>query len=305
MKNSDPASDAVDAPVAGAAFLTLGHVLAAIGVEHDPPIGLDGIRVIRHSFNTGEELGLRGPEDLTEDRVREYTRFQGISPRQFPAKPERYWVVLVADGQRRSRLWGAFENHGEITAERTQDARFFDLRQCDFLKLLVNRLVVEWDTPRVWHRRAASAAGMPVLEIADRDQVPFQGFDKVLLTFHELGGLSLADVGSRNWRRLWLRGGFPLAYLDRSDAGSFAWRRSLVQTYLERDLPSLGFTTAASTLQRFWSMVAHCHGQVWNASDLASSFRSRRMVSSETFSTRLISAATTLPSRFSATRSCC
>ncbi|HRD10266.1 MAG TPA: GIY-YIG nuclease family protein [Mycobacterium sp.] len=187
MKNSDPASDAVDAPVAGAAFLTLGHVLAAIGAEHDPPIGLDGIRVIRHSFNTGEELGLRGPEDLTEDRVREYTRFQGISPRQFPAKPERYWVVLVADGQRRSRLWGAFENHGEITAERTQDARFFDLRQCDFLKLLVNRLVVEWDTPRVWHRRAASAAGMPVLEIADRDQVPFQGFDKVLLTFHELG----------------------------------------------------------------------------------------------------------------------
>lgn len=92
------------------------------------------------------------------------------------------------------------------------------------------------------------------------------------ITFHELGGLSLADVGGRNWRRLWLRGGFPLAYLDRSDAGSFDWRRSLVQTYLERDLPSLGFTTAAATLQRFWSMVAHYHGQVWNASDLASSF---------------------------------
>lgn len=82
------ASDEDDAHVASA-FLTLGHVLAAIGAEHDPPIGLDDIRVIRHSFNTGEELGLRGPEDLTEGKVREYTRFRGISPRQFPAEPER------------------------------------------------------------------------------------------------------------------------------------------------------------------------------------------------------------------------
>jgi len=52
------------------AFLTFGHVLTAIGAEHDPPIALDDIRVIRHSFNTGEEAGLRGPEDLTEERVR-------------------------------------------------------------------------------------------------------------------------------------------------------------------------------------------------------------------------------------------
>jgi len=77
-----------DAPVASD-FLTLGHVLAAIGAQHDPPIGLDDIRVIRHSFNTGEELGLRGPEDLTEEKIRAYTRFQGISPRQFPAEPGR------------------------------------------------------------------------------------------------------------------------------------------------------------------------------------------------------------------------
>ncbi|WP_321181474.1 GIY-YIG nuclease family protein [Mycolicibacterium sp.] len=181
------------------AFLTLGHVLEAIGAQHDPPIGLDDIRVIRHSFNTGEELGLRGPEDLTEDKVREYTRFQGISPRQFPVEPERYWVVLVADGKRRSRLWGVFENHGEIAAERTADARFFDLRRSDLLTPLVNRLVVEWDTPRVWHRRAASAAGMPVLEIADRDHVPFPGFDKVLLTFHELGEM-VSDRRYDDWR---------------------------------------------------------------------------------------------------------
>lgn len=183
MDTPDPTE--VDSPGAGA-FLTLGHVLAAIGAEHDPPIGLDDIRVIRHSFNTGEALGLRGPEDLTEEKVREYTRFQGASPRQFPADPERYWVVLVADGKKRSLLWGAFENRGEIVAERTAEVRYFDLRRSDILKPLVNRLVIEWDTPRTWHRRATNAAHMPVLEIADRDKVPFPGFDNVLLTFHEL-----------------------------------------------------------------------------------------------------------------------
>jgi len=169
------------------AFLTLGHVLTAIGEEHNPPIALDNIRLIRHSFNTGEEAGLRGREDLTEERVRKYTRFQSASPRRFPAEPERYWVVLIADGQRRSRLWGTFENHGEIAAKRTTTVRYFDLRPTEFLEPLANRLVVEWDTPRVWHRRAAKAANMPVLEIADRDKEPFPGFDNVLLTFHELG----------------------------------------------------------------------------------------------------------------------
>ncbi|WP_308160164.1 GIY-YIG nuclease family protein [Mycolicibacterium goodii] len=200
MGNQDVNHASGEGDSAGAtAFLTLGHVLAAIGAEHHPPIGLGDIRVIRHAFNTGEELGLRGPEDLTEDKVREYTRFQGISPRQFPAEPERYWVVLVADGKRRSRLWGVFENHGEVTAERTNENRFFDLHRSDLLKPLVNRLVVEWDTPRVWHRRAASAAGMPVLEIVDRDQVPFPGFDKVLLTFHELGEM-VSDHRYADWQ---------------------------------------------------------------------------------------------------------
>ncbi|GAS90830.1 excinuclease ABC subunit C [Mycolicibacterium brisbanense] len=168
MKDAGDEGDSAGAT----AFLTLGHVLEAIGAQHDPPIGLRDIRVIRHAFNTGQESSLRGPEE-TEDKVREYTRFQGTAPRQFPAEPERYWVVLVADGKRRSRLWGVFENHGEITAERTAENRFFDLRRSDILEPLVNRLVVEWDTPRVWHRRAASTAAMPVLEIADRDHVPF------------------------------------------------------------------------------------------------------------------------------------
>ena len=189
-------------PGAGAtpgAFLTLGHVIEGIGAEQIPPIRLEDVHLIRHSFKTGDLGGLRGPEDLTEERVREYTRSQGISARQFPADPPRYWVILIADGQRRSRLYGTFENYGEVIEERTATYRFFDLRPSSFLAPLVGRLVVEWGNPRTWHRRASSAAHLPVLEIADRDKVPFPGFDRVLLTHHELGEM-ISDHRYADWR---------------------------------------------------------------------------------------------------------
>jgi predicted AAA+ superfamily ATPase len=84
-----------------------------------------------------------------------------------------------------------------------------------------------------------------------------------------LEGFRLADLGAAAQPRHWLRGGFPLAYTARSDADSFVWRRQFLQTFLERDLPQLGFGTPAAALHRFWSMVAHYHGQIWNAADPA------------------------------------
>ena len=121
-------------------FLTLGHVLTGIGAEQVPPIRLEDIHLIRHSFRPGVHDALQGPEDLTEERVREYTRSQGISTRRFPADPGRYWVILIADGQRRSRLYGTFENCGELIPERTALNRFWDLRPSSFLAPLVGRL---------------------------------------------------------------------------------------------------------------------------------------------------------------------
>ena len=71
--------------------------------------------------------------------------------------------------------------------------------------------------------------------------------------------------------RLWLRGGFPRAYLAASDADSMSWRRAYVTTFLERDVPALGISLAATTMRRFWMMLAHWHGNIFNASELARS----------------------------------
>jgi len=86
-----------------------------------------------------------------------------------------------------------------------------------------------------------------------------------------MGGFSLSEIGPTAQARHWLRGGFPLSFLARTEPDSFAWRKSFVQTFLERDLPQLGFAIPATTMLRFWTMLAHYHGQVWNAAEPARS----------------------------------
>lgn len=92
------------------------------------------------------------------------------------------------------------------------------------------------------------------------------------IAFHTLGGLALDEVGEQRWRRLWERGGFPRSFTARASAPSAEWREAFISTFLERDLPQLGVRTSGATLRRFWSMLAHYHGQIWNASELARSF---------------------------------
>lgn len=86
-----------------------------------------------------------------------------------------------------------------------------------------------------------------------------------------LAGFRLDELGDRAVGRHWRRGGFPPAYLARSEADSVHWREQFVRTFLERDLPQLGVSIAAPTLLRFWSMLAHVHGSLWNAADPARS----------------------------------
>ena len=84
-----------------------------------------------------------------------------------------------------------------------------------------------------------------------------------------IGGFSLREVGARAGQTLWRRGGFPLSYLADSEADSLAWRKQFMQTLLERDFPQWGVRVPAVALLRFWTMLAHYHGQVWNAAEHA------------------------------------
>ena len=84
-----------------------------------------------------------------------------------------------------------------------------------------------------------------------------------------LEGFRLADLGKGAQDRHWLRGGFPRAYTPRKESDSLAWRRQFLQTFLERDLPQLGVRIPALALRRFWNMLAHYHGQIWNGAELA------------------------------------
>ncbi len=96
------------------------------------------------------------------------------------------------------------------------------------------------------------------------------------IEYLELAPLTLAEVNQQSPEPgretdLWSRGGFPDSYLARSDAQSMRWREAFVRSYLERDIPQLGIRVSAATLRRFWLMLAHYHGQLWNASTIAGS----------------------------------
>lgn len=92
------------------------------------------------------------------------------------------------------------------------------------------------------------------------------------IAYFEIGGFTLSDVGSGKAETLWLRGGFPRSFLARTLAESVAWRQEFVRTFLERDLPQLGVNVSSITMRRFWTMLAHTHGQTWNSSGFARSF---------------------------------
>jgi hypothetical protein len=87
----------------------------------------------------------------------------------------------------------------------------------------------------------------------------------------EIDGLSLSEVGAANAAALWTRGGFPLSYLAANDEASMAWREGFIRLTVERDLPLLGLGAPPAAVRRFWSMVAHYHGQIWNSAEPARS----------------------------------
>lgn len=86
-----------------------------------------------------------------------------------------------------------------------------------------------------------------------------------------MSGFSLEEAGASLLRRLWLRGGFPRSFLAKDDLTSRLWRDNFIQTFLERDIRRFGVDVPPAVLRRLWTMLAHYHGQTWNASELSRS----------------------------------
>lgn len=171
--------------------LTLGHVMAAAGLD------VADVIVLRHTLNDEE---LKTPSDVTPENVWAYTRRQGVSTLKFPKDPPKLWLAFMADGGRRARFLTAFDNRGELPAERTNMLRHYDLHESDVLSSLKGRLVIEWSKDTInWAKTGAKAAALPVVEIADPESVPFPGFDKLLIDYAELGAV-VDDSRYAAWR---------------------------------------------------------------------------------------------------------
>ena len=95
------------------------------------------------------------------------------------------------------------------------------------------------------------------------------------ISYFELTPFLLKEISEdhhlNKLRKLWLRGGFPRSYLAPNEKESFEWRLDFIRTFLERDIPQIGFRIPAKTLERFWKMCAHLHGQILNSSKLGES----------------------------------
>ena len=125
---------------------------------------------------------------------------------------------------------------------------------------------------RVLADRTTATTRFLLLGSASRDLIR-QGSETLAgrISFIEVPPLGLQESGLDALEKLWLRGGYPLSFLARNESASLRWRMDYVRTFLERDIPALGFQIPAATMRRFWMMLAHAHAQVFNASELGRS----------------------------------
>lgn len=122
---------------------------------------------------------------------------------------------------------------------------------------------------RVLSERPGSPAKFLVLGSASPDLI--RGASQTLaggVFFVDMSGFGLEEVGASNWRTLWVRGGFPRSYLATDEEEGATWRENFIRTFVEKDIPALGFKIPPQTIRRFWTMLAHYHGQTWNGSEL-------------------------------------
>lgn len=175
-------------PLSPSGDLTLGHVMDAAGLAEDEII------VVRHTFNDGGLIkGQTSPA-----AVLSYTQEQSAS--WTTGSVACLWLCFLADGRRRSRYYGAFENHGEIVERRTPSLKYFDLKPVDALAAFRDRLVIQWSVDAVnWYKKGVHASSFSVLEIADPQEEVFPGFEQLTLPYWKLVEV-VSESRYANWR---------------------------------------------------------------------------------------------------------
>jgi uncharacterized protein len=177
-----------------------------------------------------------------------------------------------------------------MVAEETNPVHFFDLEQAAGRAAMgtpeltlgeakglvvideIQRLPSLFEVLRPLCDRPDNPANFLLLGSASPDLV--RGVSETLAgraLFIQVAGFSLDEVGGKQQNRLWLRGGFPRAFLAANDGAAGRWIEGFAATFLERDIPQLGLRIPAEALRRFWTMTAHYHGQIWNGSELGRS----------------------------------
>ena len=136
----------------------------------------------------------------------------------------------------------------------------------------IQRMPELYPVLRVLADRPETPARFLILGSASPDLI--EGASETLagrVSFIDVSGFSLTELGVENLAKRWWRGGFPRAYLSTSNKTARQWHEDFFRTFLERDIPQLGINIPATTLRRFWTMVAHYHGQILQVSELARS----------------------------------
>jgi hypothetical protein len=147
------------------------------------------------------------------------------------------------------------------------------------LRVLIDRsdapgqyLLLGSASPQLLRQAGESLLGrVEVVEVAGFDLGEVSAPSSLGITHTDSGSPPQDGLLDHATARLWLRGGFPRSYLAASDANSVAWRASAISSHVEVDIPQFGLGIAAPAMLRFWRMLAHCHGQVWNAAEPARS----------------------------------
>lgn len=179
----------------------------------------------------------------------------------------------------------------EIGKQFQGEVHFFDLENSEHLTQLtepllrlrslnglivldeIQRLPVIFETLRVLADRTDNPARFLLLgsaspELSQRSSESLAG----RITFYELPGLGLNEVGANHLQELWVRGAFPRAFTAGSDGASWNWRRDFVRTFFRRDIADFGTQIPPANLERFYAMLAHYHGQSWNSAEFARAF---------------------------------